>query len=114
MLLNQAGQLISGTMSNVFLVRANTLCTPALSASGVAGIMRRLILEYCEKSQSLPFEICELQLRDAEEAEELFVCNSNIGIWPAAALGKHRFETGPVTLQVMAALRALGVAECSA
>jgi 4-amino-4-deoxychorismate lyase len=39
------GNVICGTMSNVFLRRGSTLMTPALDRCGVAGVMRRWVLE---------------------------------------------------------------------
>jgi len=112
LLSDHAGKLVSGTMSNVFLARNNTLCTPDLSGCGVAGIMRGLIIEHCTE-QGIPLDICALSPKDARQADEIFVCNSNIGIWPVAELATERFAIGPVTQQLMAAVCASGVAECA-
>ncbi|HCA26928.1 MAG TPA: aminodeoxychorismate lyase, partial [Betaproteobacteria bacterium] len=40
LMLDTEGRLISGTMSNLFLVRGNRLYTPDLSRCGVAGVQR--------------------------------------------------------------------------
>ena len=39
------GSVVCGTMSNVFLRRGSTLMTPALDRCGIAGVMRRWVLE---------------------------------------------------------------------
>ena len=44
LMLDSAGRLIEGTMSNVFLVREGVLYTPRLHRCGVAGVMREVIL----------------------------------------------------------------------
>jgi 4-amino-4-deoxychorismate lyase len=45
LMLSSAGQVIGGSMSNVFLADDSGLFTPELGACGVAGVMRRLVLE---------------------------------------------------------------------
>src|SRR5262249_11626423 len=44
LLFSSSGRLISGAMSNLFLVEGSQLRTPRLDLCGVAGIMRRMIL----------------------------------------------------------------------
>ena len=39
------GDLVCGTMSNLFVRRGSTLMTPALDRCGIAGVMRRWVLE---------------------------------------------------------------------
>ena len=43
-LFRSGGALVSGTMSNVFLVREGRLATPRLDRCGVAGVMRAAVL----------------------------------------------------------------------
>ncbi len=43
------GSVVCGTMSNVFLRRGSTLMTPALDRCGVAGVMRRWVLEQAKE-----------------------------------------------------------------
>ena len=45
LMLDRYGQVVEGTMSNLFLVRGGILLTPDLSACGVAGVMRSVILD---------------------------------------------------------------------
>jgi 4-amino-4-deoxychorismate lyase len=107
------GRLVSGTMSNLFLVRAGMLLTPLLDRSGVHGVMRRLVLEL---APGLGLEVREQRLPAAvlEEADEIFVCNALIGLWPVSAIGRWRRTPGPVTRRIAAALAARGVVECAA
>ncbi len=81
LMLDIRGQVIEGTMSNVFFVRNDTLCTPALTQSGVAGIMRELVLELAEKL-GINTYIDDFTPTDIFQADEVFLTNSLIGIWP--------------------------------
>ncbi|MFO1436462.1 MAG: aminodeoxychorismate lyase [Gammaproteobacteria bacterium] len=48
LMLDQRGNIIEGTMSNVFLLQDGVLHTPLLNEAGVAGIMRQIVIEQCE------------------------------------------------------------------
>jgi len=81
LLLNQHDELVEATQSNIFLRKGNRLSTPELSASGVAGVMRSQILELSELL-GVESRIVSLSLADLEAADEVFVSNSLIGVWP--------------------------------
>lgn len=103
-LCDHAGQLIGGTRSNLFWVRDRTLTTPDLSQCGVAGMMRDKLMALAE-SLDIQVQIRSAQWNELETAEEIFVCNSLIGIWPVAALQVRRLPApGALTRQLMNAL----------
>lgn len=108
------GWLICGTMSNVFIVRDQELLTPCIDRSGVAGVMRRLVLA---EARAARLTIREERLRPGEaldEADECFVTNALLGIRPVARLGRRRWRQGPVTRMLMLRLLDQGIIECSA
>lgn len=97
LMLDTEGRVIEGTMSNVFASPGEgVLLTPELSRCGVAGVMRRHVLEQAAKSgvttREVPFTLDEL-LR----AREIFLCNSVMGVWPVARLAGKDFPVGPMT-----------------
>ena len=47
LLLDASGNLVSGAMSNVFIVRAGGVATPLIQRCGVAGVMRGIVLREC-------------------------------------------------------------------
>jgi 4-amino-4-deoxychorismate lyase len=100
LMLDTGGCLIEGTMSNVFLVRAGGLVTPALDACGVAGVMRARVLE-AAASLGIPCATADLTPADAEAADALFLTSSLIGLWPVRQLGERRYAVNPIvqTLQ---------------
>jgi len=100
------GQVIEGTMSNLFLVQKGTLVTPDLSQSGVAGVMRAEVLEQADRL-GIPHVLQPVSVGMVEQAEELFLTNSLIGIWPVARLeAQHYAVAGKITQTLQAALHA--------
>ncbi|MEN8106843.1 MAG: aminodeoxychorismate lyase [Pseudomonadota bacterium] len=97
------GNLIEGTMSNLFLVTNGVIHTPDLSRCGVAGIMRTIVMEMAEQ-QGIPLKITILPLAMLEQADEVFVTNSLIGIWPVSRIDAMTFIKGPVTTALQTAL----------
>ncbi len=87
LMLDVEGHLVEGTMSNLFMVRNGVLLTPDLSRCGVAGIMRETVMAVAQR-RGIRCEIGRFALSELEMAEELFLTNSIIGIWPV-----HRAET---------------------
>jgi 4-amino-4-deoxychorismate lyase len=90
------GNWVCGTMSNLFLRRGTVLMTPLLDRCGVAGVMRRWILE---RAASLRLRAVERRIRwkDLQSAEEVFMSNAIVGIRSVRTiectrLGKLRFE----------------------
>ena len=104
LLLDQAGRVIEGTMSNLFLIKDGVLSTPDLTRCGVAGIMRAVVLEQ-SAAQGIEVRVCDLGLDDVFQADELFVCNSLIGIWPIVALNSNLYPRGAVTAELQSLLQ---------
>jgi len=73
------GNLISGTMSNLFVRRGPELMTPMLDRCGIAGVMRRWVLEQARGIDLNPVE-CRLQWEQLGEADEVFMTNAVVGI----------------------------------
>lgn len=104
-LADQAGQLISGTRSNLFWIRAGVLCTPSLGESGVSGMMRNKILALAE-SMRLPTSIVKASRAELESADEAFLSNSLIGIWPMRRFEQREWMTpGTITQKLSIALQ---------
>jgi 4-amino-4-deoxychorismate lyase len=106
LLLDQDDRLVEGTMSNLFLIRDRVLMTPDLSRCGVAGILRTVVTELAD-SVSLPWQVRALGLDDLHEAEEVFLTNSIIGIWPVIAFEQRSYRRGPLTCRLQELLKDL-------
>ncbi len=82
LLLSTDGKLIEATVSNLFIVKDGKLLTPDLSEAGVAGIMRRVIVEVLAPQLNIPVKMTNCDVSDLERADEVFLSNSVYGIWP--------------------------------
>lgn len=96
LMLDQAGHVVEGTMSNLFLVRQERLVTPLLDCCGVEGLMRGLILEIASKA-GIPAESRRVPVAELADADEMFLTNSLIGVWPVIQLGDIPFAVGSLT-----------------
>lgn len=105
--LDAEGRLICGTMSNVFLVRNQSLVTPALHRCGVEGVMRQFVMETCGD-----VEVRDLTFEDLADADEVFITNSQIGAVPVHRCDDLRWKVGSVTRSVMRQLADNGIEEC--
>jgi len=103
LLLDTSGNVVGGTSSNLFAVFGAELVTPALLRCGIKGVMRRAVLEAAE---ALGIRTAERDVTLAQvlRADELFMTNALIGVWPVALLGAQRFAVGPVAKRLMAHL----------
>jgi 4-amino-4-deoxychorismate lyase len=77
--------IVCGTMSNLFLKRGSSLMTPVLDRCGVAGVMRRWILEAAGDLRLSPVE-CRIRWPDLREAEEVFMSNAVVGVRSVGSL----------------------------
>lgn len=93
------GRVVCGSRSNIFFVIENLLVTPDLSMAGVAGMMRDKLVGLA-RGGGFGFG-CEIGIVSPDEvrhAQECFLSNSLIGIWPVRRIGSLEFPApGPVT-----------------
>jgi 4-amino-4-deoxychorismate lyase len=99
LLLDSDNRLISGTKSNIFLVRNNTLYTPDLTRTGIAGVMRANILAIAP-SLGLAVNIQDLHVGELRTAEEIFVTNSIIGLWPVRSIDNSQYNIAQWTRKI--------------
>ena len=106
LLFSSSGRLVSGTMTNVFIVEGSRLHTPRLDLCGVAGVMRRVVLREAERA-GIPVQEDVLGVDDVRKADELFVTNARIGIWPLRELDVRALQPGPVTRRLQQIMTSL-------
>lgn len=104
LMLDEGGEVIEATMSNLFVRLGNTIATPDLSRCGVAGVTRDRILEIVPKLGYLP-EIRHLRLPDLMDADEVVICNSLYGAWQVRRLASHTWSLGTLAARLREKLR---------
>jgi 4-amino-4-deoxychorismate lyase len=101
---DETGHVIEGTMTNLFVVSLGTLLTPDLSLSGVAGVMRDLVLERAS-ALSIDCRVAGLKRENILDADEVFLTNSLIGVWPVHRIDSREYPAGAVTRRIQEAVR---------
>jgi len=100
LMLDETGQVIEGVMSNLFIVKNKSIITPIIDKSGVNGIMRNVVLNLCE-SNGIIAKQEHLNLKQLLDADEVFLTNSIIGIWPVSTLERQSYSVGNATKNLM-------------
>lgn len=98
------GNLIEGTMSNIFCVKDEALFTPRLDQGGVKGVIRQQVLSIA-KEKDFKIHIKKLTLDDIYSMDEIFITNSIIGIWSVASIGETRYPPGMITRRLQSELK---------
>lgn len=106
------GCVICGTMSNVFFVKNKTISTPSIARCGVEGVMRRHVIETLRAS-GVATETWSPKGDSLHVAEEVFVSNSQFGVIPVKSCGENVWGVGETTINVIGAMAASGILECS-
>jgi 4-amino-4-deoxychorismate lyase len=100
---NGARRLISGTMSNVFLVTHFEILTPRVDRCGVSGVMREVLIREAGKA-GLKLRETDVELAELTRASEIFLTNVRIGVWPVREVDGRRLQPGPVTRRLQGLL----------
>ncbi len=87
------GDLVCGTMSNLFVLRGSTLITPLLDRGGIAGVMRRWVLAQAPSLRLRPRE-GRVTVQHLMDATEVFMTNAIAGIVSVGVveLGRRRIR----------------------
>ncbi|MCP5299614.1 MAG: aminodeoxychorismate lyase [Chromatiaceae bacterium] len=95
-MLGQDGRVVSGTMSNLFAQFGGVLVTPRIDGAGIAGVVRRLIIEL---GRQHGWEVREDRVDPDKlrSADALFMTNSLVGIARVVSLDDTELDqTVPV------------------
>lgn len=99
------GHLVCGTMSNLFVRRGSSLTTPRLDRCGIAGVMRRWVIEQ-GASMRLSVREGRLSVEDLDEAAEVFMTNAVAGIVSVNVIQHGRRRIRIESAEAAARLRA--------
>lgn len=103
LMLDESGHVISGTMTNLVLVKDGGLIVPDLRLCGVAGVTRQRIVTWAAEQQ-IPVSVQPVPLPLLMDADEALLCNSVIGVWQIAEFQGRVWPTGKLTQTIRYAL----------
>jgi 4-amino-4-deoxychorismate lyase len=90
------GNVIGGTMTNLFIVVGGNLVTPELNRCGVAGVTRDRVLAIAVR-EGVAREVRPVALGELFSAQEIFLVNSLIGAWPVRFMEGRNWPAGTLT-----------------
>ncbi len=99
----RSGAIIETTSANLFLVTGQALVTPALTHCGVRGVVRHTVIELA-RGLGLPVEERDVAAEEIRRADEIFITNSVIGVWPVREVESTRLRNHEITRRLMRAL----------
>jgi len=108
--LNERGEIASGTMSNIFWARNGTLHTPNLTCGALAGVTRECVIEIADKL-FIPLVEGVYEMSDLVDADEIFLTSSGLGVAPVTTFDFRRYavEAGSIVAMIRQAfLRLVG------
>lgn len=103
------GNIVDGTMSNVFLRTGTVLRTPAVTVCGVAGVMRARVMGLAAR-YGLRIEETRIDPDALAAADEIFLSNAVFGVLPVARCGDREFRPGATALRLARSLAAFTLA----
>ena len=98
LLSDMSGNVISGTRSNLFMLRGNILYTPNLSRCGVAGVQRDRVMDWA-KQHGVTCNVADFHMDELLGADEIFLVNSVFGLWPVREVAGYRRINPPNVLE---------------
>ncbi|HKJ65284.1 MAG TPA: aminotransferase class IV, partial [Desulfopila sp.] len=100
---NEHGQMLEGTTSNLFAVAGEQILTPAIDI--LPGITRDVVMRLAAEKYSV--ECAEIRRDAIDRYTEFFLTSSNKEVVPVVGIDEdfHAAEPGPVTRRVMELFR---------
>lgn len=90
LLINQNDHIIETISSNIFIVKDNTISTPPISDGCLQGVMRATIIELLKQNGTAVLET-SINIKDINNADEIFLTNAVTGITPVKAFESQRY-----------------------
>lgn len=90
LLCDQQGNVIEGISSNLLLKLDGRYITPALSHCGVAGVVRRLLLDSAA-NWNVNIDVAHVRREQVMRAERIYLTNALLGIRQVASVGDQGF-----------------------
>ena len=103
LMLDREDSVIEGTMTNLFIACDGILHTPDLSHSGVDGVLRGVVMDLA-RYLGIKTSVGRIGRNELGAADEIFLTNSIIGIWPVREIDGRAYSIGPTTDKLIAAL----------
>ncbi len=103
---SSSGQLISGTMSNVFLELDGELVTPAIDQCGIAGVLRAVVIREAALA-GIRLRVAAMPWSTLEHCSGLALSNVRLGLLPVHELDGRVLAQSPLLRDLAMRVEAL-------
>jgi branched-chain amino acid aminotransferase len=90
-LINEKKGVAEVANGNIFVLKGNTIKTPALSEGCIKGIARKKVIEILQKNNEYTLEETTISPFEIQKADEVFITNAIMGIQPVSQYKKKKF-----------------------
>ncbi|WP_435263387.1 aminotransferase class IV [Tenacibaculum sp. nBUS_03] len=91
-LLNERKGVVEVTNGNIFIVKGNTIKTPALTEGCIKGVIRKKIIEIVTKHPDFTIEETTISPFEIQKSDEVFITNAIVGITSVTNYRKKIFN----------------------
>jgi branched-chain amino acid aminotransferase len=95
-MLNSAGKLTEGTISNIMFYKSNTLCTPSIACGILDGITRGIVLDLARR-EGLEVKEGAFTKKDMYGAREVFITNTTMEVMPVSKVDDRPYPVGKIS-----------------
>ena len=99
LMMDYQDHIVEGVMTNVFIIKNETIITPPLEYCGIAGIMRAELMRLAEED-GISVKVSQLNIDDIYQADGLFLSNSILGLWPVKQFLDKSYPIPIITRQL--------------
>ena len=92
-LINEKKGVSEVTNGNIFILKGNTVKTPAVTEGCIKGIIRKKVIEIILKNGDYILEETNISPFEIQKSDEVFITNAIIGIQPVTQYKKKKFKT---------------------
>jgi branched-chain amino acid aminotransferase len=103
-MLNAHQQLTEGTISNIFFLKDDILCTPSVACGILDGITRGTVIDLAVK-EDIKVKEGEFTQEDIFAAIEVFITNTSLEVMPVSKVDSMTYPVGKITKRLHKAYR---------
>jgi branched-chain amino acid aminotransferase len=103
-MLNAHKRLSEGTISNIFFVKDNILCTPSVACGILDGITRGTVIDLAVK-EDVKVKEGKFTKEDVYAATEVFITNTSLEVMPVSKVDSRIYPVGQITKRLQKAYR---------
>lgn len=92
LMLNYRGYIAEGTITNIFFIKDNILCTPEVDVGILDGITRRIIIDIA-KELGIGIKEGRFKRENIYNAQEVFISNTTMEVMPVTAVDNIKIGT---------------------